>query len=270
MEQSAFRLEYKVGIFIVVGLVGVMASVLMLSGDRSVFTSYMHVKAHFAEVQGLFPGSVVSLAGVPIGNVEKIEFVAGANKLELEMKINREFAARVVEGTIAEVKTQGALGDKFVYLKPGPPGGKSLPDGALLVSDETDFMKMLTSREDGAARVIDLIKELHILVGTINQNGQAGMMMKNFTESSVKLNSTLGKIDLLLGEMRGEIPENHKLKAALISLASILDKIDQGKGSLGQLINDPGLHQSLKAYLGTSQRGRYMKDMIGETLKHSE
>jgi phospholipid/cholesterol/gamma-HCH transport system substrate-binding protein len=60
------------------------------------------------------------------------------------------------------------------------------------------------------------------------------------------------------------------LRQALVNLSSILEKIDQGKGTLGQLINDPSVHQSLKSLLGGSPRNRYMKDMIRETIQQSE
>lgn len=270
MEQQSNRLEYKVGLFIALGLLALMITILMLGADKAFFTNYVHLKARFTEVQGLFPGSVVSLAGVPVGNVSKIDFVPAENKLEVELKINEIYATRLVEGTVAEIQTQGALGDKFVYLQPGAPDAKVLANNTLIESKETNLMKMLTSREDGVARVIDLIKEVHILVASLNGDGQAAVMMKNMTEASGKLKSTLTKLDELLGDVKGEIPENKKLKQSLISLASILEKVDQGKGTLGQLINDPSLHQNLKSFLGGSPRNKYMKEMIGETLKQSE
>lgn len=270
MEQHPKRLEYKVGIFIAIGLFALLTSILLLGGSKAVFTRYVSIRAQFTEVQGLFPGSVVSLAGVPVGNVKKIDFVPSENKLEITLEIDRAFQPRLVEGTVAEVRTQGALGDRYVYLSPGAPGSKQLDDGALVKSVETDYMKLLTDREDGVARVVDLIKELHILIASINSNGKMGQIVGNMAEASGKLSHTLEQVDRLLADVRGEIPENKKLQKAIISLSSVLEKIDSGKGTLGQLINDPTLHQSLKAYLGGSPRNRYMKDMIRETIQQSE
>ncbi|MES2854215.1 MAG: MlaD family protein [Bdellovibrionota bacterium] len=269
MEPKSSRLEYKVGIFITLGILAAMVSVLLLGGDKAFLTKYIHIGARFTDVQGLFPGSVVSLAGVPVGNVEELTFVESENKLQLNMKINEKFQSRLVEGTIAEIRTQGALGDKFVYLIPGEPTAKVLADGAILDTIETDFMKMLTSREDGVARVIDLIKELHVLIASINQNGQMAYTMKTMSDVAVKLKSTLIQLDGVLVDVRGD-PNDPKLKKAMASFASVLEKIDSGKGSLGLLINDPSVAQSLKAFLGGSQRNDYMKNMIRETLQKSE
>ncbi|RYZ72832.1 MAG: MCE family protein [Proteobacteria bacterium] len=269
MEKNSLRLEYKVGIFIVVGLIAVMATILMLGGQKTFFTSYTRLNARFGEVSGLFPGSVVSLAGLPVGNVEDIKFSGADNKLDVTLKIDRKFEKRLVEGTIAEVRTQGALGDKYIYLEPGPVGSKQLADGSTVQANEADLMKLLTSREDGVARIVDLIKELHILVASINQNGQIAVTMKNMGDASKKLGSTLAQLDGLLGDIRGEIPQNHKLRTALTSLSSVLEKIDSGKGTLGVLVNDPSIAQSMKSLLGPSPRNKYMKEMLRETLQQS-
>lgn len=267
--KASLRLEYKVGIFIAIGMLVFMVTILMLGADKTLFTRYVHLKARFTEVNGLFPGSVVSLAGVPVGNVQEITFVPGENRLELDMKIDRSFKARLNEGLVAEVRTQGALGDKYIFLNPGPLGGKELPDGALVESNEQDFFKLLTSREDGVARVINVIKELEILLASINQNGKLGQTMSNLSEASGKLKSTLGQLDVVLQDIHGEIPQNHKVRAALERLSSVMEKIDSGKGTLGQLINDPSIAQSLKGLLGSSPRDNYVKDMLRETLQKS-
>src|SRR3712207_1081099 len=106
MEHSSNKLEYKVGLFIAAGLVGVMVTILLLGANKTFFTSYVHLKARFTEVSGLFPGSVVSLAGVPIGNVETIDFLESESKLEVDMKIDSKFAPRLTQGIVAEIRTQ--------------------------------------------------------------------------------------------------------------------------------------------------------------------
>lgn len=267
--KASTKLEYKVGIFIAIGALVFMVTILMLGADKTLFTRYNHVKAHFTEVNGLFPGSVVSLAGIPVGNVDAITFVPGDSKLEIDMKVDRSFAPRMTEGTIAEVRTQGALGDKYIYLNPGPVGGKALPDDALVQANEQDLMKLLTDRQDGVARIVDVIKELDILLASINQNGKMGQTIANMSDASAKLKSTLATLDTVLQDIHGEIPQDHKVRQSLVKLSSILDKIDSGKGTLGELINDPSIAQSLKGMLGGSPRNKYVKDMLRETLQQS-
>ena len=175
MENASTRLQYKVGVFVAVGLLIAMISILALGGQNALFTNYRHVRAQFSQVQGLFPGSIVSLSGLPVGNVKNISFVPAENKLEVDMQIDSQFAERLRQGTSAEIRTQGALGDKYVYLTPGPAEGGQLPDKSLVTAvDDGDFLKMLTSKEEGIGRALDLIKEMHLLVANLNQNNRIG------------------------------------------------------------------------------------------------
>lgn len=270
MENYATRIELKVGLFVGLGILVILISIFLLSADNSLFTRYLEYRTHLKEVQGLFPGSVVSLSGLKIGNVKSIEFIDQDNTLELVLNIKREHGHRLNEGVVAETRTQGALGDKFIYLIPGPDGTKPLAPGSLIPSSETDYLKLLTSREDGAARAIDLIKELHILVQSINSQGQAVSLLKNMNDMTTKAKVALGELSTLAKSIEGEIPKNQKLKSALVSLANVMEKIDRGQGTLGQLINDPTVHRNLKSLLGGSPRSRYMKDLIRETLQKSD
>src|SRR5580765_388290 len=50
--------------------------ILNLSGDSNPFTKKLHVKARFSNAYGLQTGSKVLLAGVKVGKVESITFLA--------------------------------------------------------------------------------------------------------------------------------------------------------------------------------------------------
>lgn len=269
MEPQSSRIEMKVGLFVAIGLIAAMASILMLGGDRFVFKRQITYTARFTEVQGLFPGSIVSLSGLRIGNIKNITMGADL-KLDIEMQIEPKYSSRITEGAIAEIKTQGALGDKFIFIKPGPADAKPIAKGSVLPSDETDFMKMITDRKDGLAGAIDLIKELNILVATLNQGGKTAKMMSNLADASEKFKSTVTKLDAVMSDVNGPNPEDKRIKKALNSLANVMEKIDKGQGTLGQLINDPSVYQSLKNLLGPSPRGKFMKEMVRETIKSGD
>jgi phospholipid/cholesterol/gamma-HCH transport system substrate-binding protein len=271
MEQASSKLEYKVGAFVGLGLILLMGMILALGGNKVAFTRYQRMVSYFEEVQGLFPGSVVSLAGLPVGNVKAIRFVPGQDKLAVEMEIDRQFGPRLVEGTTADVRTQGALGDKYIYLAPGPAGAKPLADGAAIpFSESGDILKMLTSKEDGVGQALGLVKELRALVASLNANNRAPGMLDGANAAIFQLKSTLTELDALIRQVRGELPNDHKLREAIASISSVLEKIDQGKGTLGALVNDPFVHQRLKAILGGSQRNAYLKDIMRETIQQSE
>ena len=133
-------------------------SILLLGGNRIVFTHYLKLHVQFKEVQGLFPGSVVSLQGLTVGNVHEIHFVPGVDKLDVEMDVDRRFQERIPEGTTAEIRTQGALGDKYLFLTPSS-SHVEIGDGAQVVASEgNDLISMLSDKDQGVGRVLELIK----------------------------------------------------------------------------------------------------------------
>ena len=104
---------------------------ILLGGDKFFFSRTYHLKIHMPQVQGLGKGSVVSLSGVPVGNVERIEFVPGSSEVEVNITVQKSAQRKITEGSLASIKTQGALGDKYVYIEPGPITGAPIKDGAV-------------------------------------------------------------------------------------------------------------------------------------------
>ncbi|MGZ3771450.1 MAG: MlaD family protein, partial [Bdellovibrio sp.] len=119
--ESQGSTQVKVGIFITVGTILILASIFFLGADKSIFTKYVRLHSYFDQVQGLAVGSVVSLSGVTVGNVESITFVSEKNSLDVKMKIDQKFINRIRQGSQVEIRTQGALGDKFIFIIPGDP-----------------------------------------------------------------------------------------------------------------------------------------------------
>lgn len=271
MEQTAKKFEYKVGAFVALGLLAIMISVLALGGNRMVLTRYSYYTTEFSEVSGLFVGSVISLQGLPIGNVKTISFSQKANRLSILLAIDSKFADRIKKGTSAEIRTQGALGDKYIFLSPGDPTAETLATGTAIESTESgDILKIITDKDQGISQFFDLLKEMRILMASLNSQGRPAKLMENVTDVTGQMRVTMKTLDALLKDLHNEIPKNQKLNQAVTDLASILQKIDKGQGSLGALINDPSIHQSLKSLLGGSQRQSYIKNVLKETIQKSK
>ena len=94
--------------------------------------------------------------------------------------------------------------------------------------------------------------------------------MSNLVDSSQSLQEMLNETKAMVLDIRTNLPKNSELRKSVESLSSILKKVDTGSGSLGALINDPALHNRLKALLGGSPRNRHLKTLIRETIQKSE
>jgi phospholipid/cholesterol/gamma-HCH transport system substrate-binding protein len=61
-----------------------------------------------------------------------------------------------------------------------------------------------------------------------------------------------------------------KLKKIVKNLESITEKINTGNGTLGALVNDPGLYDNVKALVGQTNRNRILRNLVRQTLRESE
>lgn len=261
--------KVKVGIFVLVGTLMVIGAIFSLGGSRNMLTPISTLHAYFDNVQGLNVGSIVSLTGVNIGNVKAIEFRPTENKLDVIMNIESRFLPRVTEGASVEIRTQGALGDKFVYILPGQVDKPPLKNDAILeVNRSTDLMAIFAEKGGEAGKIFDIIAELHKLVLSINSQNRSEKIMSNFAEASQSLKLMSEESRVLVSELRGQ--NTTKIKSAIEKFDRVMTKIDNGEGTLGALINDPSLHQQLKAILGGSSQTKNIKSLLRSSIEKGQ
>ena len=260
--MSKISHEIKVGAFVLVGVILFCTSIILLGGDRLFLTKTYKLRVRLPQVQGLNKGSVVSLSGVPVGNVERIRFIEKSSEVELLISIEQAVQARITEGSMATVKTQGALGDKYVYIQPGPIEGVPLQNDAILETDKTpDFLDIIATKGAEMGEVVEVIKEINIMFKSINRDNRSAHLMTNLVNSTDKLNRFLGEAQETFKYLRND---------TLVPLASVMQKIDRGQGTLGALINDPSLHNRVSNMLGQSPRNKFLKPLIRDTIEKNE
>ncbi|MGD8862701.1 MAG: outer membrane lipid asymmetry maintenance protein MlaD [Myxococcales bacterium] len=109
------RIEIAVGFFVTLGMAGLAYLSISIGGASFFRTDRYTVHARFASVGDLSPGAVVKLAGVPVGEVRRIQIDQYAAGVEMRVDESLELPA----DTIASIKTAGLLGEAYVSLSPG-------------------------------------------------------------------------------------------------------------------------------------------------------
>lgn len=267
--ESPLSTQIKVGIFLSIGIVVILGSIFFLGADKALFTKYVRLHAHFDQVQGLSVGSVVSLSGVTVGNVEAIKFIPEKNALDVKMRINEEFIDRIRQGSEVEVRTQGALGDKYVFIIPGNYQDPVVKEGEILsVAKPTDIIGVISERGNEANRIFDVINELYAITHAMTVDNRIGKIMANLETVSEHLRSGSKNADILVGQIKTQ-QTAEKIAQSLEKVESILAKIDRGQGSLGALINDPAIHNQLKAVLGgsTSSNSQNIRQLLRTSIQ---
>lgn len=269
--ETTLKSQIKVGVFVVLGVVVTMSSIFMLGANKSFFSKFSHLYAEFENVQGLARGSVVSLSGVVIGNIESIDFVKEKNLLRVDMKIEIEYLPRVFKGSEVEIRTQGALGDKFIYIIPGDPKLAPVSDNDILpVAKSTDLLNVLAERGKETEKVFDIINEVYKLTKTLNNENHIGSMLTNMNQASRNFNSLSDKSLKIVTELSEGKSAAVQMKASIDKLNNILGKVDRGEGTLGALINDSTLHDQLKSLVGGASRKNHVKSLMRTSIEEKD
>ena len=115
MKQHS--LEMIVGIFMVAGFLAFGYLALQL-GEVSWLTSgrTYSLQAEFDNVSGVKKGSAIQLAGVVVGSVEKVE-LSPDNVALVHLQLDK--GIQVPADSIASVKSQGIIGDKYIQISLG-------------------------------------------------------------------------------------------------------------------------------------------------------
>lgn len=260
--------QMRVGIFVAGGLAVIIITLLSLGGDRTFFTRYTNYKTKITNVAGINSGSVVSVAGLNVGNVKKIDF-NDQNELVLEFTVQTRHTNLITESSTVDVRTQGALGDKYLFILPGQPGEAPFqPEKYLPAALGQDLIGALTEKGGEATKILMVIDEVLKLIRTINNQNRTEKVMVNLVEATTNLKALTADLQNLTKELKPET--GAEIKQFVKKLNSVIDKVDRGEGTLGALINDNSLHEQLKSYLGASPRKQSVKTLIRSSIEQSE
>ncbi len=144
------RLEVIVGIFIIVGFLALVYLAFNL-GEVALFqgSKTYTVIAEFDNVSGVKKGASVQVAGVVVGEVKNIRLNDGYANLEMKLDKTLE----VPTDTIASVKSQGIIGDKYIQLTLGG-DSEILEEGGIIVETEStvDIESLISKFAFGSAK----------------------------------------------------------------------------------------------------------------------
>lgn len=110
-------LEVSVGLFMVAGFMALVYLALNL-GEVSLLSqgSTYVLHAEFDNVSGVKKGASVQISGVVVGEVSEI-ILNEDSIAKVSLRLDKEL--RIPLDSIASVKSQGIIGDKYIQISPG-------------------------------------------------------------------------------------------------------------------------------------------------------
>ncbi len=191
MADRSRSVEFKVGLFVFLGLVVLIWFVLLI-GDFKLMKAGYRINAVFSFVNGIKVGAPVRVAGVDKGEVKEIHLSHDDNNKPLvTISAWVDGDTKIPFDSRAWVNTLGLLGEKYLEIIPGVAYDKPLPEGGQLrgedptsVQEVTDLTKEIALQaKDTLASAQGVLEMLDVVLGDIRE-GQ-GTVGKLFTDDSL-------------------------------------------------------------------------------------
>ncbi|HVG28050.1 MAG TPA: MlaD family protein [Acidobacteriaceae bacterium] len=258
--------QLKVGL-IVLGSLALLSTLLFLMTSASgigLFKKRLEVTSFFDNASGLKVGAAVSLEGVTIGEVRKVEITTDpARKLtpvEVIMKLSPKFQGSLHRDSVASLQTSGVLGDTVVDISSQAASGPPLQDGDELKTHDVPSIQDVIKSSQGTVQSLDqiLTKVNHIAETVDTGNGSAGKLINDpeLYNQAVRTVNQLQSLANNLNRGRGSVGKlltddtlYNRLNDAAEKLDGIATGLNGGRGSAGKLLTDDSLYNNLNTTL---------------------
>lgn len=283
--------EFKAGILAVVAIAMIIFGYNFLKGENLLEKSRTYY-AIYDDVEGLSSSSPVTINGLQVGSVSKIDFLNEEAKLLVGFTVKNDF--QFSKSSIAKIYGGDLIGGKSIAIVPDFKNKAVAVSGDTLTSEVEDGLFELVNNKLTPLqfKVENAVTGIDSLVTSLNfvLDKDAKKSIKNsiveFESTLNSLKQTTYHINSLLGdnaEKFGKTMDNleyasanfvgisdsiaaleiqplfNELKQNLQDLNSITSKLEKGEGSLGKMLDDDGLYDNLEA--STKQMEELLQDM---------
>jgi len=176
------KLEFKVGLFVFVGLLLLGIFILSIGGFKT-WTSGYKVKFAFNFVNGVKLGAPVRFAGVDVGQVKKLKIVfdPSEKKTRIEVLCWLKKDAQIPNDSTVWVNTLGLLGEKYIEIMPGKLYEKCLTQGEIITGQDPMPMHEVTELAKKIGQNLsDIVEKVKTGEGTIGKLIYDDKLYKNF------------------------------------------------------------------------------------------
>jgi phospholipid/cholesterol/gamma-HCH transport system substrate-binding protein len=155
---------FRLGVFIVVALLLFSAGVFWIGNKQFRFGSTYRLTAEFENVAGLNAGAEVRVGGIHEGTVRQIQLPKRpTEKVRVIMEMAKGTRNVIKNDSLATVRSEGLVGDKFVEVSFGSEQAPNVKDGETIRGEPplqlSDLLNKTNQMLDTTKGAIDNVKE---------------------------------------------------------------------------------------------------------------
>lgn len=278
-----FSKEWKIGSFVVIVLVVSFFVINYLRG-KDIFNREIELVAYYENLEGLTESAPVFIKGYKAGKVNEVEYVAAEGNFKVTCSIMKEFA--IPEDSKMTIYAVDIMGGKGIRIDPGSSEIMAGDGAELAPAFEAGLLDGLASQITPLmAKVNNTLDSLTVTVAGVNQllgaqnqekisstlahlertmedvssiadgiNGKSDELnafIDNLAGLSAKLNVIAEKVDTTIDGVNGVVDglEETDIKGVVESFKVLLENINDPDGTIGKLLVDGSVYDSLDALL---------------------
>src|SRR5579859_4563833 len=163
--------EFRLGVFIVSTLLILAAGIFIIGDKQLLFRSTYHVKTDFQNVVGLDKGADVRVGGIHKGTVKRIDLPHQPDgKVTVIMDLDNTTRNIVKKDSLASIKSEGLLGDKYVEISFGSDNAEKLKDWDTIGSEPPlEFANLMKKTDQILDTTKDTMQNVDSISSKINQ-----------------------------------------------------------------------------------------------------
>jgi phospholipid/cholesterol/gamma-HCH transport system substrate-binding protein len=263
-------LQTRLGIFFALAMLAALV-LFELTAGMDMFRRGIRIRARFDSVNELQVGAPVKLAGVPIGDVRRVQIEGNRVVVTLRVRPN----AGVRTDSVATVRFAGLLGQNYVSISFGSPDAPLVTEGTEIEAETLPDLGDIMAKLDSAASSVGSVTNIF---GGDNFQNLLGPFTDFLKENSPRLTAILGNIQVISKQIAdgegtvGKLVSDDQLYTAALdtvtNLSSVATRIEDlsadaqvavsearqiigdlnaGKGTLGKLTRDETLYRETTA-----------------------
>ncbi len=258
--------QLRVGTMVLVSLAILAFGIFFISGQLGFLTSQYRLKTYFTSAGGLREGAPVRLAGIAIGNVERIRispFPEPNRAVEIEMRVARSYKHQIRVDSVATTETAGLLGEGYIDITRGGQGQGELPEGGVVKSrEEADIKQIVQNANDVisnlrvlSAKLNDITLQIQAGHGTLGKFVYDQAVYNRVNEASgavQRLVSRAEKGEGTLGKLLADETLYQRTLSVLDRFNQVMDEVQHGKGSVAKFIADPSVYDSVRQVVASA------------------
>lgn len=271
--------EIKAALIIIGGILLFLIGFNFLNGTSLFKSEHTHY-AVYDNVEGLQIGTKVTINGLAVGKVATIDFLPNSDKILVSFTLRNDVAFS--RNSSAELYEAGLIGGKSIAIVPVYDRAAKLKDGDTLRASVkpglTDVVnQQIAPLQQKLESVLSNADTLFVGINQVLNKEGKNNLSASLTElsSTVKnINAVARSLDDLLSKQEGNlnttldnlatISKNvnqlsdslaqsnikqsiRSFETTLNRLNSLLENLEQGKGSIGKLLKDEQLYNNIEA-----------------------